>query len=563
MDRCQLVADALCRPIYCHRDELQFNQLKVKDMSEMDINPTELKPALADYVLDYAQSNPLRIALSSEYGDISYADLGVSVRRLALALQRSGVTRGDRVAVLTTPRADGYSVFLALNAIGAIWLGINPVYQYSEMQYVVNDASPVALVFLSEFQGRGYAQDAARLMRDSTSLQQVYCLDCDLPGAESLDGMVERLVGEGEGLSPDYQRDPEDVAMIVYTSGSTGNPKGCMLPNKAMAYRAFTQWQQFRLSDYPRVYCPLPLNHVGGMQMVAGAALFGGGTVNFREKFNAAEVGRVVREGRVNFIVMFPTMYQLICDDPAFREADFSSLECINFSGGVISRELLGKLAALGSGQVCTCFGSTETCIGVVFSDLDLDLDTLSISVGRPIRDDVRVFSSDGEPCQAGEIGEFQVKPDYCMTGYFNRPVETAASFTSDGWLKSGDLVEVLPDGNFRFSARVSDMFKSGGYNVYPREVEIALEEHAAVTTAAVVGVPDALYGEVGYAYINLLAGDTIDVEQLKLWCKNKLSNYKVPKAIEVLEAMPLLPNGKLDKTSLKKIANASYSMAG
>jgi acyl-CoA synthetase (AMP-forming)/AMP-acid ligase II len=134
-----------------------------------------------------------------------------------------------------------------------------------------------------------------------------------------------------------------------------------------------------------------------------------------------------------------------------------------------------------------------------VFSDPNLDLGTLSVSVGRPIRDDVRV----------------------------------------------------------------SDMFKSGGYNVYPREVEIALEEHAAVTTAAVVGVPDALYGEVGYTYINLLAGDTIDVEQLKLWCKNKLSNYKVPKAIEVLEAMPLLPNGKLDKTSLKKIANASYSMAG
>jgi len=268
-----------------------------------------------------------------------------------------------------------------------------------------------------------------------------------------------------------------------------------------------------------------------------------------------------VSQGRINFMVMFPTMYQLICDDPAFRAEDFASLECINFSGGVISRELLGKLAALGSGQVCTCFGSTETCIGVVFSDPGLDLDTLSISVGRPIRDDVRVVKDDGEPCKAGEIGEFQVKPDYCMVGYFNRPQETAASFTDDGWLKSGDLVEVLSDGNFRFSARVSDMFKSGGYNVYPREVEIALEEHEAITTAAVVGVPDTLYGEVGYAYINLLADNTADAEQLKGWCKSRVSNYKIPKVIEVLDTMPLLPNGKLDKTSLKKSARESYDL--
>jgi acyl-CoA synthetase (AMP-forming)/AMP-acid ligase II len=147
------------------------------------------------------------------------------------------------------------------------------------------------------------------------------------------------------------------------------------------------------------------------------------------------------------------------------------------------------------------------------------------------------------------------------MVGYFNRPQETAASFTADGWLKTGDLVEVLPDGNFRFSARVSDMFKSGGYNVYPREIEIALEEHEAITTAAVVGVPDTLYGEVGYAYINLLAGNTVDAEQLKGWCKSRVSNYKIPKVIEVLNAMPLLPNGKLDKTALKKSARESYAL--
>ena len=524
-------------------------------MNKDEIDPSTLKPSLADYIFGYAQQHPERIAMRSEYGDICYRDLGNSVSQLALALQRSGIERGDRVAVLTTPRSDGYTLFLALNAIGAIWLGINPVYQYREMKYVVDDAVPVALVFLSSFQGRDYSEDARQLMKECSSLRASYCLDSELPDTQSLQAMVERLVPAGESLAPDHARYSDDTAMIVYTSGSTGEPKGCMLPNKAMAYRAFTQWRHLRVQDYPRVYCPLPLNHVGGMQMVAGATLFAGGTVNFREKFDAAEVGQVVADGKVNFVVMFPTMYQLVCDDPSFRPEDFDSLECINFSGGVISRELLGKLATLGKGYVCTCFGSTETCVGVIYSAPDLDLDTLAISVGRPIRDDVRVVHEDGQDCQVGEIGEFQVKPDFCMTGYFNRPEATAEAFTADGWLKSGDLVEVLPSGDFKFSARVSDMFKSGGYNVYPREVEIVLEQHDAIVTAAVVGVPDDLYGEVGYAFIGVLPGMAVDSEELKQWCKSKLSNYKVPKVIAIQDAMPLLPNGKLDRVSLKKMA--------
>lgn len=521
-------------------------------MPAISYSTEQLKPALADYIMDYGERFPMRKALSSEYGSINYKALSLNVRRLALALQRSGVNRGDRVAVLTTPRADAYTVFLALNAIGAIWVGINPVYQFGEMQYVVEDASPVALICLESFQGRNYIEDARRLVAESASLQNLCCLDRALPDIESLDAMVDSRVGTTESLPTDYVRYPEDVAMIVYTSGSTGNPKGCMLPNKAMAYRAFTQWQQFQMDEYPRVYCPLPLNHVGGMQMVAAAALFAGGTVNFREKFEASAVGEVVLQCQLNFIVMFPTMYQLICDAPTFNPSDFASLQCINFSGGTISRELLGKLTTLGSGKVQTCFGSTETCIGVVFSEPEMDLDALAESVGRPIRDDVRVVDEHGVSCAVGDIGEFQVKPEYCMVGYFNRPEATAAAFTEDGWLKTGDLVEVLADGSFRFSARESDMFKSGGYNVYPREVEIALELHPDIAVAAVCGISDSLYGEVGYAYVQTMPGTVVDQDGLKLWCKEYLSNYKVPKFIETLDAMPLLPNGKLDKTTLK-----------
>jgi len=213
------------------------------------------------------------------------------------------------------------------------------------------------------------------------------------------------------------------------------------------------------------------------------------------------------------------------------------------------------KLLKMGSGDVRTCFGSTETCIGVIFSEAGLDPDTLAISVGRPIADDVRIMGKDGQVCDIGEVGEFQVIRDYCMTGYFNRPEATAEAFTDDGYVKTGDLVEELPDGNFRFVARISDMFKSGGYNVYPREVEIAIEEHPDVVGAAVVGVPHPLYSEVGYAFVLREPDSELVENQLRDLCKVNLANYKVPKTIELVDAFPLLPNGKMERTRLRQIA--------
>ena len=524
----------------------------------MAVDPTTLKNSLADYIFDYAKSVPERIALSSEYDEISYSELETKVSQLAVSFLEIGVERGDRVAVLSTPRADAYTVFLALNAIGAIWVGINPVYKYAEMEYVVNDATPIALIFVSDFQGRHYHDDAQQLLSNCESVEHLFCLNTSLPGISSLDDLVAQYSGSSTLELP--ERHIDDVAMIVHTSGSTGSPKGAMLSNKAMAFRGLTQYQQYRVADYPRVYCPLPLNHVGGMQMVAAAALFNGGTVNFREKFNPAEVGKVIAACQVNFIVLFPTMYQLICDASEFDPADFDSLEVINFSGGTISKDLLMRIKKWGSGDVRTCFGSTETCIGVIFSEPDLDPDVLAISVGRPIADDVRVMNSEGKPCNVGEIGEFEVKRDYCMSGYFNREEETKEAFTDDGYLKSGDLVEELPDGNFRFVARISEMFKSGGYNIYPREIEIFLEQDPDIVMAAVVGVPDPLYSEIGYSYLLPAPGAEIDIEQVRTRCKQGLANFKTPKAFEIVAEFPKLPNGKMDKPSLKQLARQSYT---
>jgi len=523
----------------------------------MAVDPTSMKSSLTEYVFDFASAVPDRIALASEYETITYAELEHRIRKLATAFSNLGVSRGDRVALITTPRADAYTIFLALNAIGAIWVGVNPVYQYAEMEYAIKDAKPRLLIFVADFQGREYRHEAEQLKMNCDSVEHIFCLNKSLPKLESVTELVMRFDHISDLELPRGR--PEDVAMIVHTSGSTGSPKGAMLSNKAMAFRGLTQYQQYKVKDYPRVYCPLPLNHVGGMQMVAAAALFNGGTVNFREKFDPAEVGKVISACQVNFIVLFPTMYHLICDAPDFDYEDFESLEVINFSGGTISKDLLMRIKKMGSGDVRTCFGSTETCIGVIFSEAGLDPDVLAISVGRPIADDVRVMNKQGQACAPGEVGEFEVLKEYCMTGYFNRPEETTEVFTDDGYIKTGDLVEILPDGNYRFVARISEMFKSGGYNVYPREIEIFLEQDPNIVMAAVAGVPDPLYSEVGYAFLLPAPGTNIDLEQVRSRCKEGLANFKAPKAIQIMEEFPKLPNGKMDKTTLKKMAARAW----
>jgi len=184
-----------------------------------DIDPSELLPGISDYVFAHARNHPDRPAMRDAYQELDYRSLAAQVNLLALAFQRQGIRRGDRVAVLTTPRADGYAIFLALNAIGAIWLGINPVYQYPEMKYVVSDAEPVALIFLSEFQGRTYREAADQLLDECPCLGKVWCLDQDLDGIDALQTMVMGCVSSDEVLPTELVRDPEDVAMIVYTSG--------------------------------------------------------------------------------------------------------------------------------------------------------------------------------------------------------------------------------------------------------------------------------------------------------------------------------------------------------
>jgi acyl-CoA synthetase (AMP-forming)/AMP-acid ligase II len=510
--------------------------------------------SLAECVGRTASKFPDRLALASESRRYTYGQLTDRVRVLASFLLEQGVQPNEPIAVLTTPRADSYALFLAINAVGAMWLGINPRYTLPEVLYVMNDARPRFLFFIDRFREQEYLSIARETKQACRFLDFMYCLDDDTSVAMPLETALAATRNIRSRYEDILTRDDpaSKAAILVYTSGSTGKPKGAPLSNRAMIHRSLNQLVQWPVSDYPRLYNPYPMNHIGSMHWVSSYGIVGEGSIHFREKFEGDEVPDLVEQNKINVLEFFPTMYKMMLDSPNFDPAKFASIEWHIFSGAQMPMELLRILDKM-PGKIGTSFGMTETCGSVTYAAPDTDLATLAITIGRPSPEgEVRVVHPEGRICREGEVGEIQVRREYCTVGYFNRPDVTASAFTDDGWFKSGDLAEVMSHGNLRFVGRNSDMFKSGGFNVYPREIELALEGHPSVLQAAVIGVPHPVFGEVGYAVVSLKGGADTDVAALKEWCRSCLSDYKRPKQIEIRAELPLLPVGKVDKVLLR-----------
>ena len=509
--------------------------------------------SIVDCVIEHARRFPDRPAIIFEDGAVTYDRLSAQVEELAGQLLEIGVRRGEVVACLSYPRIDAYTLHLALISVGALWLGINPKYKLSEMSHIVQDAKPVAIFFVSEMDGRDYVNDVNALQSAADCIKHLVCFDNAVPGAT----LFSELMAEGTGRrssAGSTARGGEDLCMIVYTSGSSGRPKGCMLRNKSMVHRGQMQVRDFDFSDdYPIVFNPWPMNHVGGIQLVSAYVMVAGGTIVFTRGFDAETMGKTVAENNINLLLLLPTMYHLMFSATSFDPDDFASVELFVFSGGSLSTGQIRKLRAIGQGRVQANYGLSEGHSTVTISTPGLDDKTLSVTVGRSRDGETRVVGDDGHECAAiGQQGELQVKREFCMLGYLNLPAATEEVFTADGWLKTGDKVELLEHGEMRLIGRMSEMYKSGGYNIYPREIEMCLEEHPDVGLAAVIKRPHEVFGEVGVAYISPKPGRQPTREELKAWCKRAIADYKIPKGFVINRNLPLLPNNKIDKVALQ-----------
>lgn len=524
------------------------------------------QPRISDFVAWWAERTPDAEAMVLDGARTSYAAFNAQIDALAKALLAAGVGKGDRVATLCPPSPDYFVAFLASASIGAIWLGLNPRYQLDELSYVVGDSEPVVLLARSQIGKRDYRADLAALVKAAPSVRAVAIVDAqDGAGVDGAVGLESFLATGAEVCDAALAtarancggRDP---CMIVYTSGSTGRPKGALLHHEGIAEFSLGQNRVWPVNPL-RVLNYFPINHVGCVIDVSCPALVAGGAIVFLEHFDPARSLELMQAEKVTLWGSVPSVFQLQFALPDFADYDLSAVKTIMWGGAAMPRETIARLLDYGL-PLATNYGLTESSSAITVIPPTRDIDILSTTVGWPFEGtEIRLVDRQGREVADGEEGELHSRSRYNMLGYWRRPEATAEVLLEGGWMATGDIARKNPDGSYSIRGRVKEMYKSGGYNVYPREVENAIEAHDAVEMAAVVSVPDPVWQEVGVAYV--LPGAPVTAEALAAHCRERLANYKLPKLFVIVDDLPLLPIGKVDKVTLKKRAADVYQPEG
>jgi acyl-CoA synthetase (AMP-forming)/AMP-acid ligase II len=515
-------------------------------------------PTVAHYLEHFAERTPDTPLVIHDGVSLSYGDAALRVRRLAGALLSSGVVGGDRVAVYSAPHATCLLLYLAAASIGAVFVGISPKQRPREIQRVLEDARPRMLFFVGP-QHQDHAvklADAAERLADCPEIVTLRATSVR-PWTTIKSFADERTSSDESFAAARSAVDAGDPVAIVYTSGSTGVPRGALLTNGPMT-RAYAIQADRWYDERPVGVADLPVHHLGFVGDNCTALLVAGGTVHVIERWTPERVLDLVEAERLTFWWTQTTMLLLAARSHRWATTDLSSLYRIAFGGAPITAFLRDALGATGI-PLGHGYGMTEVHGNITYTDRDAPLEVIAETIGRPDpRFELVVADDRGEPCPVGEPGEILIRSDTLFGGYRKSSGEIDPARDARGWYHSGDLALERPDGNLELVGRKDDMFKSGGFNVYPREVERVLESHPGVSVAAVVSVDDPTWSQVGHAYA-LLSGDAdLDEDALREYASQHLANYKVPKRFLFPGELPLLPSGKVDKRALERTAASS-----
>lgn len=503
-----------------------------------------------DLVASHAEAIPDRTAAVDGEVRLTYAELDSRVDQIARALVAAGIEPGDRVATMVPPSLEFWLTYLASVSIGATWMGLNPRYQLPEYEYLLADATPRLVFSVTDYEGRPYC---AELQSVGPAVGHFVSFGPAVGRAASFDEFLAAgaQVSDDELARRRAEIDPEDIAVIVYTSGTTGRPKGAMLSHRAIMAACLCNlcWMDDGLESTISV---APINHVGALNNVCMNVFAYGGKIVFHHRVDLLAIAEITAREKLTYLVAGPTSFAMFAAQPDQGAERLGHYKLIVFGGGATAEALLKPVHSTGV-LMYNVYGQTETCGIVTATDHGASTKVMAETFGRALPGaTIRIGDERGNALPVGTPGEIQVAGPYCMSGYFNRPEATAEAFTSDGYLRTGDIGVEHPDGNFSFVGRLKEMFKSGGYNIYPVEIELALNEHPAVKLAAVLPVEHPVFQEVGHAFVET-EDSTLDADALREFLKPLLANYKIPKSFSFEPELPKLPNSKIDKQALKR----------
>ncbi|MFL6232757.1 MAG: class I adenylate-forming enzyme family protein [Thermoanaerobaculia bacterium] len=480
----------------------------------------------------------------------TYAELDARAARLARVWHALGIRKGDRVALLADSRVEYVDAFFAAAKAGVILVPLGTRLTPRELAGILEDAQPRAF-----FYGGEHAETARALEKGLQGLQGQEKPDFVpvVPGVPavpfwiSLDELAD--LAPADPWQPE-RCDPEDLWCLLYTSGTTGKPKGVMLPHRMIlwnGYNTAASWQ-LRPDDVSPVFTPL--YHAGGLSVFLVPLFTIGGTIVLHRGFDAAEVWRVVERERCTVVLGVPTIYKLLMEDPGFQTADLSSVREFVSGGAPLPIYLIEAYQQRGV-PLRQGYGLTEVgvnCFAMTAEDAAVKLG----SIGKPLLfTEARLAGEGGEEVGEGEVGELWLRGPHVCRGYWNNPEATAASLDPGGWFHTGDLARRDAEGFFYIAGRKKDMIISGGVNVYPAEIEGELLLHQQVRDAAVAGVPHPTWGEVGVAFV-VPGEEPPTAEDLAAFLEGRLARYKVPRDFVFLDALPRTPYGKVVKGELR-----------
>jgi long-chain acyl-CoA synthetase len=469
-----------------------------------------------------------RPALTAGGRTWTYGELEAAVARVAGALAGLGLGAGERVALHLPNGSDFVLAYYAAQRIGAVPLSLNVTYTAEEIAYILGDAEAAAVITTAAVAGHLPPGARTPTVRHVVEAREL----AGLPGHD-----VRRAVA----------RDREDTAAILYTSATTGRPKGVMLTHANVVSNAWATVHHLRMTPEDVSLCALPLFHCFGQNFILNAAVAAGSRLVLHERFVPDAFADAVAADRVTLLYAVPTMYILFLETG--RRLDFGSVRLSFSAAATLPTDVERRWQERFGRPIHQGYGLTECS---PFASYNHEIRHRPGSVGTPIENvEMKVVDGEGHGVADGDLGELCIKGPNVMKGYFGNPAATAET-VRDGWLHSGDVGYRDGDGYYFIVDRVKDMINVSGFKVFPREVEEVLFRHDAVKEAAVVGVPDPVRGEAVKAFVVLHAGASARAEELQALCRHAVASNKVPETVEFLAALPKNPTGKILKKELR-----------
>lgn len=506
------------------------------------MHSTNPRVNLADTVLRRAHLNPERTALIFEGKEQTYGEFASLVKKQASLLKENGVCFGDRVGFLGFNQPAFLETLFAANAIGAIFVPLNFRLTGEELSFIINDAGIHTLVV-----------DDASLPIVEGAKHKLCCRN--FFSAESrFDGwqcLVEQRATAHE-LAETVMVNSDDVALIMYTSGTTGLPKGAMLTHGNIMWNNINAHFTFAASRDSVNLVVAPLFHIGGLNVLTLHSFTLGSKLVLMRAFDPKAVLAAFSQEKVTHMFGAPAMFLFMSQHEDFDNTDFSHVETL-VCGAAPPPESLLTLYDQRGVAFCQGYGLTETAPFASFLTPEWSLKKLGSAGQPPLYSELRIVGNDNEVLPQGERGEICIKGPNIMKGYWNRPEASAEAIDTQGWFHSGDVGYLDEDGFLFICDRLKDMVISGGENVYPAEVESVLFKHPAISEVAVIGLNDEKWGEAVTAIAALKEGESLTLEQLREFAGDHLAKYKIPLRLHIVEALPRNPAGKVLKFVLKE----------